>query len=103
MADPKLSIPCPDTIKSQVRKLDLKHTALVKKDLENVSFVTCTNDAGSSYGASSFIDVNIHWLNEDFKLCSKILAVAPVENGTSTNFVQKLRELNKVKTYLKEF
>ena len=69
LADPKLSIPCPDTIKSQVRKLDLKHTALVKKDLENVSFVTCTNDAGSSYGASSFIDVNIHWLNEDFKLC----------------------------------
>ena len=83
LADPKLSIPCPETIKSEVSKLDVKHTVLVRKELQNVMFVTCTNDAGSSYGGSSFIDVNIHWLNEDFKLCSKILAVAPVENGKS--------------------
>ena len=68
LADPKLTIPSTDTIKSQVSKLDVKHTALLKKELESISFVTCTNDAGSSYGASSFIDVNIHWLTEDFKL-----------------------------------
>ena len=102
LADPKLSIPCPDTIKSEVLKLNVKHTARVKEDLESVSYVTCTNDAGSSYGASSFIDVNIHWLNEDFKLCSKILAVAPVENGKTAEdyraMVDKILDDFKVKT-----
>ena len=29
---------------------------------------TCTNDAGSSYGDSGFIDVKTHGVNENFQL-----------------------------------
>ena len=37
--------------------------------------LTCTNDAGSSFGAKSFIDVNVHYVTEDFKLKKKVLDV----------------------------
>ena len=39
-------------------KLEMKHTR----------FYILTNDAGSSYGDSGFIDVKTHGVNENFQL-----------------------------------
>ena len=81
IADPKISIPCSDVIKQEVTKLELKHKNQFSEEIKLASWIVTTNDAGSSYGGSGFIDVNAHWINENFELKKKILAVIPVTSG----------------------
>ena len=78
VADPRIALPSATTIKSEIAKLEIKHTNLLNEELKHIDYVSCTNDAGSSYGGSGFIDVNIHGVNEKFELFTKILAVIPI-------------------------
>ena len=81
IADPKVSIPGPELIKKEVTKLEIKHASQFTEEIKLASWIVTTNDAGSSYGGSGFIDVNAHWINENFELKKKILAVIPVTSG----------------------
>ena len=49
-------LPSPTTIKIETRNEAYK------------ILLTCTNDAGSNYGDSGFIDVKTHGVNENFQL-----------------------------------
>ena len=67
--------------------------------LSKVEHLTCTNDAGSSFGAKSFIDVNVHYVTEDFKLKKKVLDVmemkiAKTAENYRANVDEKLAEFN---------
>ena len=90
IANPSLSVPSVDHVRKDIIKLEESQRAKLIEELKEVSFVTCTNDAGSSYGGSSFIDVNIHWVDEEFNPRTKILEVVPVEKGKTAPEYRKM-------------
>lgn len=90
LANPALSVPSRKDLRKEIIKLEENHKAKIIEELKDVTFVTCTNDAGSSYGGSSYIDVNIHWIDEEFNLRKKILEVVAVENGKTAPEYRKM-------------
>ena len=75
IADPKLSIPVRNTIAADIDKLyDVKKEETIEK-FKQVAYFSCTTDAGTSLSGKSFIDVNVHWINDDFQGEKKILTV----------------------------
>ena len=90
LANPALSVPSMIHVRKDIINLEEFHRTKLIEELREVSHVTCTNDAGSSYGGSSFIDVNIHWVDEEFSPHKKILEVVPVENGKTAPEYRKM-------------
>ena len=81
IANPALGVPSSYEVRKEIIKLEQHHRDKLIDQLKDIAFVTCTNDAGSSYGGSSYIDVNIHWIDNEFNIHKKILEVVPVQNG----------------------
>ena len=97
IAEPKFKVPNPYKIKAEIRKLHAKKKEEVIEGFTNVDYFSCTNDAGSSFGGKSFVDVNVHYLDENFYPKKKILDVLEMtENKTADNYkhrvVEKLSE-----------
>ena len=90
LANPALSVPSMMRVRKEILNLEESHRAKLIEELKDVSFVTCTNDAGSCYGGSSFIDVNIHWVDEEFNPRKKILEVVPVQKGKTAPEYRKM-------------
>ena len=76
-----LKVPSHEAAREDILKLDKKQQDLLKENLQNIQFVACTSNGGSAHGGSSYIDVNIHYINDQGDLVKKILDVVPVENG----------------------
>jgi hypothetical protein len=94
IADEKLKIPSRQTMKREVEQLYKKKKAETTKELEGVEWGTETNDAGSSSGAKSFIDVNFHWVTENFEPKKKILTVMEMKEAkNATNYRKKVDEI----------
>ena len=75
IADPKFQMPTSWTVRKDINdEFEKKKVETIEK-LSKVEHLTCTNDAGSSFGAKSFIDVNVHYVTEDFRLKKKVLDV----------------------------
>ena len=101
IANPSLAVPSRFYVRNEIIKLEeVERLKLIEK-LREIPSVTCTNDAGSSYGGSSFIDVNIHWIDIDFVMHKKILEVVPVSHGKTAveyrNYVDGVLEKFEVK------
>ena len=65
---PEYSVPCANTITNYIAKLYINDKARIEKELEKTEFVACTTDGGSSSNCSSFQEVGVHALSEDFNL-----------------------------------
>ena len=79
IADPKLSIPVRNIIAADIDKLyDVKKEETIEKFKQVAYFTT---DAGTSVSGKSFINVNVHWINDNFQGRKKILTVFKVVFG----------------------
>ena len=45
-----------------------------------------TTDAGTSFAGKCYIDVNAHWISEDFKVKKKILIVIKVDSKNAVDY-----------------
>ena len=91
--DPRIKLPSEYYVGKEIDDLHKIHFDKTVADLESVSSLSCTNDAGTSVGSKSFIDVNVHWITEDFRIKAKILDVIRVKGSKSAEFYyEKCRE-----------
>ena len=78
IADPKLKVPTARQICLDIEKLEKEKKESVKESFKHETYFSCSSDAGSSLDGRSFIDVNVHWVSEDFVPKKKILTVAEI-------------------------
>ena len=96
MADTQFNVPSRKTVRNDIEELYKKKKAEVVEDLSKIDFFACTNDAGSSSGGKSFVDINVHYVTEDFHLKKKILDVLEMkESKTAENYRKRVRETEK--------
>ena len=53
---------------------------------KNIDYFSCTTDAGSSLAGHTYVDINVHFLDENFKPEKKIVAVVPVVSKTAPDY-----------------
>ena len=75
IADDKLKVPTSGMITADMKELFKKEKCKASHSFSDIEYFTCTNDAGSSFSAKSFIDVNVHYVSEDFVPKKKVLDV----------------------------
>ena len=54
--------------------------------LSKVNYFSCTNDGGTSLANSSFIAINVHWVDDNFSSQKKLIDMKPVEGKTATEY-----------------
>ena len=87
MVRPEYIVPCAQTITSYIEQLYIEITSQIKKELEEIEFVAVTTDGGSSSNCSSFQEVGLHGLTEDFEMKYYTVAVTEVkEEHTAKNY-----------------
>ena len=88
-------MPCAQTI---MNKIDVNYEHKAKKlkvDLGEIKACTLTTDGGSASNAASFIDVNVHYINNDWKLCHQTLAVREMkESHSAINYREKVDDIS---------
>ena len=72
---PEYDVPCRQTITNYIEKEYKKKKDELKKELEPIEFVAVTTDGGSSSNATSFQDINVHFINSEWEMKSATLAV----------------------------
>ena len=75
IADDKLKVPTRGMITADVKELFKKEKCKAIHSFSVIEYFTCTKDVGSSSSAKSFIDVNVHYVSEDFVPKKKVLDV----------------------------
>ena len=96
LADPKLTMPTRFMVTKDIRAMFLKEKARTIQELKQVEALCSTNDGGSTSGAKSFVDVNIHYVTEDFKPRKKILDVFEMkESKTAENYRARVKEVER--------
>lgn len=107
ICDPRMSVPSKQTVTRDIKTVYKKEKAKLIQEFSKVEFFNCTNDAGSTTGARSFVDVNVHYLTNDFYLKKKILRVFEMrEAKDADNYRSRIDETmrqfaiaGKVKSY----
>ena len=96
VADPKLKVPSRWEVTAEIRKLFKEKKAQVVEEFSQVEHFCCTNDAGSSSGAKSFVDVNVHYLTENFEPKKKIVSVFEMkESKNAINYRSRIEKAEK--------
>ena len=84
--DAKIKVPSASTISRDIRGLYRKHRKLTIEKFKDIDYFSCTTDAGSSLAGHTFIDINVHFLDENFNPVKKIVAVVPVVSKTAPDY-----------------
>ena len=84
--DPKINVPHGKTITRDIASNFMKKKKLQKEELKGVDFFSCTNVGGFSLSNSTFIGINAHWIDEEFKSQKKLIDMRPVEGKTATEY-----------------
>ena len=85
IADPQLNVPSKQTMTRDIKKLFKEAKAKVTEEFEQVEWFNSTNDGGSTSGARSFVDVNVHYLSHNFVLHKKILRVFEMKEAKNAD------------------
>ena len=84
--DPKITVPSGITISRDILGLYKKHRKLTIEKFKHIDYFSCTTDAGSSLAGHTFVDINVHFLDENFNPGKKIVAVVPVVSKTAPDY-----------------
>ena len=96
LADERIKMPSRNTMKTHIKKLFTKKKEQFVEEFKNVEYFAGTNDAGTALDASSFIDINVEYLTEDFVLKKKILDVIEMKKSKNAqNYRKKVNEAEK--------
>ena len=63
--DPRITVPAGRTISRDIAKKYSEKKKITIEKLKNVDYFSCTNDGGTSLSNSSFIAINVHWVDEN--------------------------------------
>ena len=86
LADNQLCVPSRSTVTRDIRKLYLEKKKETREKFKEVKYFSCTNDAGTSLGGHSFVDVNVHYLTEDFDMEKKVVAVNAIKSKKAKDY-----------------
>ena len=93
IADDKIKVPSRRMIRADIEDAFKKKKAETVEEFSKVEFFSSTNDAGSSSGGKSFVDINVHYLTEDFHPKKKILDVLEMkESKSAVNYRKRVQE-----------
>ena len=96
IADDKIRVPSRRMIRADIEEAFKKMKAETVEEFSKVDFFSSTNDAGSSSGGKSFVDINVHYLTEDFHPKKKILDVLEMkESKSAVNYRKRVKETEK--------
>ena len=84
--DPRLTVPARPTVMRKINFLRSEKQGQVIEKLKNIEHICCTTDAGSSLDQRSLINVNLHWINEDFVLEKKIISMSEVDGKKADEY-----------------
>ena len=88
---PEYEVPSDKTIANYIEELYREKVNEVKSELQKIEFVAVTSDGGSSINQISFQDENVHYINDDFELKVKTLAV---RENKEEKTAEHYREIN---------
>ena len=84
--DPRIAVPVGRTISNDIaKKFSEKKKCTIEK-LSKVKYFSCTNDGGTSLANSSFIAINVHWVDNNFSSQKKLIDMKPVEGKTAAEY-----------------
>ena len=86
LADNQLSVPSRRTVTREIKSLFSKKRKETKEKFSKIDYFSCTNDAGTSLAGHSFIDVNVHWINDDFECERKVVDVKAIHSKKAPNY-----------------
>ena len=86
IADPKLSLPSSSTVTREITKMYNTKKQQTVELFKTVEHLWGTTDAGTSFAGKCYIDVNAHWISEDFKVKKKILTVIKVDSKNAVDY-----------------
>ena len=78
-ADPRLTLPSRGTVVNDVTKLHKQKRGETKEKFKEIEYFASTNDAGTSLAGVTFIEINVHYVDENFVPQKKILDVISVD------------------------
>ena len=84
--DPRIKVPAGRTISRDIATKYLQRKRITLEKLKKVNYFSCTNDGGTSLANSSFIAINVHWVDENFSSQKKLIDMKPVEGKTATEY-----------------
>ena len=86
---PEFQVPSRKTITKVIAELYEEKKQETKDILSKVDYVSVTTDGGTSSNAVSFLDLNVHFIDENMELRSQTLGVREnAEEHTSENYRQ---------------
>ena len=93
IANPNIKVPNRKKIRNMILdKYNQKFKETVD-EFKEIEFFSATTDAGTSLGNKSFVDLNVHYLDAEFKLKKKIVDVAEMtSNKTADNYRELVDE-----------
>ena len=86
---PEYTVPCSKTINNKIEKMYVDVKGTVKKSLEKLEFCSISTDGGSSSNSSSFHDIGVHYISDDFELKYNTLSVREVKIEHSASNYRK--------------
>ena len=93
ITDPRLTVPTRRTMTRDIKKIFQEMKAKTIEDFSAIEWFNCTNDGGSTSGARSFVDVNVHFLTKNFTLKKKILWVFEMKEAKKAgNYRSRVEE-----------
>ena len=103
--DPRIKVPCGQTFMNDVSKEYVNKRKIQKERFKEVEYFTCTNDGGTSLSNSSFIAVNVHWVDGKFNSQKKMIDMNPSDGKKAIEYRQAVDDSLskhgiKEKTYL---
>ena len=84
--DSRIKVPSDKTISNDIKmKYAVKKKVTIEK-LKQVDYFSCTNDGGTSLANSSFIAINVHWIDPEFSSQTKLIDMKPVEGKKADEY-----------------
>ena len=90
--DPRITVPTGQTVNNDVSAEYVKRRRIQKEKFKDVEYFTSTNDGGTSLANSSFIAVNVHWIDKDFNSKKKMIDMNPVEGKKADEYRRAVDE-----------
>ena len=91
-ADPRLTVPSSSTVTRTIKLMYNQKFNQTVEAFKGVTYFWVTTDAGTSFAGKTFIDVNVHWIDKDFKVQKKILTVLKIDSKTAKDYKDRVFE-----------
>ena len=91
---PEYEVPTHTTISANISSYYEEEKKKLRDELENIEFCSVTTDGGTSSNAISYLDVNVHYIDQEFNLKSTVLGIREnKEEHTAENYREATNDI----------